>query len=504
VTSAAGDAPPPVSQRDLPVIAVDAEDDVAAVCGKMDSRREPQVVVYIRRTATFRDALSFNRIRRHAYLTGKQALVVSPNQGVRVLAAAAGIPTFGSVREAERWAAGPRRLRILGRDYAIPWIHRKALTLLSVVVGGFVVLLVAACALVPSATITLSPALTPVELQNFEATADADFGEVDIDDQEIPAARVQSDITVELAVEATGSGTLGDAPATGTVTLFNLSLEEVVVPLGTQVQTANQVAFETTEDVTLLAEADFLAPAPIVAVEPGTSGNVDAGAINEVLGDLSEQVAALNNEPTGGGTDREARVVQQEDIDKLNSLVSGAAQQRGLEALIETYEENAEDKRVIFLETVDSVVLGTDVSPGLGEEADFVFAETSVRVRALTVRYADIQAYTAALMNGEQGNGMGVSPGTVVFNITGVDEESISETLSALDFTFQASAAAGPFLDEDEVKGLVKGKTEEAAMEALEERYELAEPPQIDINPSWVDWVPRFDFRLDVDVRLEP
>lgn len=489
-------------QRDLPVVVIEGEDDVAAVCGKMDARSEQQIVLYVKRNQAFRDPLSFNRVRRHAYLTGKEAIIVSPLQPVRAMAEGSGMAAFSTVREAERWAGGSGRLTLFGHDLELRWFSRRALAAATGIVIVGVAAATAALLLGPSAKITLRPELTPVDVQSFDVRADLDAEGVDVEEGLLPARIAERDITVELAVETTGDGFVGDQPASGVVTLFNNSEDDVVVPAGLQVQTLDGVVFQTTAEVEIPAGQDPFRPAEVVAVEPGEAGNVDVQTISEVIGGLAGDVDVLNNEPMSGGTNRPARLVTREDVNRLQGLVSEVVAQRGTELLSEAYGEESDDARLIVDGTFDSLILSTEVSPEVDGEGEFVFATTVARVSALTVSFDDIQTYAAAALEEGIEDGLSVSPDTITFNILAINE--ISETLSTVDFSFQASGMSGTTVDADEVKDIVSGRTPNEAREALAERYRLLAPAEIDVTPGVLNWVSGFDFRLDVEVETAP
>jgi hypothetical protein len=489
-------------QRDLPVVVIEGEDDVAAVCGKMDARSEQQIVLYVKRNQAFRDPLSFNRVRRHAYLTGKEAIIVSPLQPVRAMAVASGMEAFSTVREAERWAGGGGHLTIFGQSLELRWFPRRALAAATGIVFVGLAAITAAVLLGPSASITVRPELTPVDVRSFDVRADLDAEGVDVEAGVLPARVAERDVTVELAVETTGDGFVGDQPASGIVTLFNNSDDAVVVPAGLQVQTLDGVVFQTTAEVEIPAGQDPFRPVEVVAVEPGEAGNVDVQTISEVIGGLAGDVDVLNNEPLTGGTNRPARLVTQEDVNRLRGLVSDVVAQRGTELLNEAFAEGSGDARLIVEGTFDSLILSTEVSPEVGGEGDFVFATTVARVSALTVSFDDIQEYAAAALEDGIEEGLTVSADTIRFNILSINE--ISETFSTVDFTFQASGMSGTSIDPEEVKDIVSGRTPEEAQEALAERYRLLSPADIDVTPDVFNWVSGFDFRLDVDVQTAP
>ncbi|MPZ24066.1 MAG: hypothetical protein GEU28_11105 [Dehalococcoidia bacterium] len=487
-------------QRDLPMIAVDIEDDVAAVCGKMDSRPEPQVVLYIRGTRVFRDSLSFNRLRRHGHLTGKQPIVVSPSQAIRTLSQTAGLPSFGSVREAERWASGPGWIPVFGRSVHIPWLSPRSLRMVTTVGVLALLALGAACVVAPSATVTLRPELGEVPVADYEAVADLAATASDPATGTLPAQRVQVEVTVELAVEATGSGFVGDQAAAGVVTLFNLTDADVLAPSGTRLQTPEGVAFETIGEVTIPAGPDTFVPVEVVAVEPGEEGNVPEQAVSAVVGALSDDLAALNNEPLAGGTDREAVVVEQDDVDRVDTLVRDLLAERGLAQLQEAYPETGDNPRLLFLETVDTTVLETQTTPAIGEEGQFAFASITGQVGAMSVSFDDVQSYLAGQMMATVPSGDTVPPESVLFNVTGVEASDDAEGRTTVTFFLAASARSGPVIDPGEVRDLVTGKSVESARAALAEHYDLAGEPVIDRAFDEVPWLPFLDFRVDVDI----
>lgn len=75
------------------------------------------------------------------------------------------------------------------------------------------------------------------------------------------------------------------------------------VPAGFLVSTANEVFFETMEAVTL--DQDGKGAAPIRAIETGPSGNVEAGAITEIVNPDPQIESVINLERTAGGRDKE-------------------------------------------------------------------------------------------------------------------------------------------------------------------------------------------------------
>lgn len=100
-------------------------------------------------------------------------------------------------------------------------------------------------------------------------------------------------------------------PATGTelfVTAFTPNAppatSNISIPAGTIVGTLNGVQFQTTSGVTLAAGATGIT-APIIAVNGGLNGNVQAGSINQLLTGLVYPISVTNVSGTSGGLDPE-------------------------------------------------------------------------------------------------------------------------------------------------------------------------------------------------------
>jgi hypothetical protein len=174
--------------------------------------------------------------------------------------------------------------------------------------------------LLPTATVTLRPAVATVGPFEVAVSADPDVAVADAVAGVVPAEQLTLEIDVSGVFPATGSR-VSQSRATGTVRFRSENtVFEVPIPEGTRVSTPGGVAFETTRAVTV-ARASFASgpktvEAPIRAVRGGPRGNVDAGAITRVPGSLTAALVSVRNpEPTSGGRRQDVAVVTQEDYD---------------------------------------------------------------------------------------------------------------------------------------------------------------------------------------------
>lgn len=177
---------------------------------------------------------------------------------------------------------------------------------------------VAAAALLPAATVTITPRTDEI-------------GPVAYEIEVVDAERSSGTATATAEVVATGTYAVQE-PAAGTVRLFNWTFFPVDVPAGTFVAAGEQ-AFATQEDVRVprgqLTGAGTIAagdmPVAVVAAAPGPAGNVAAEAINVVVNQSIDarlrgfpenpEPRVLNPEPTAGGEDSTGPEITQADVD---------------------------------------------------------------------------------------------------------------------------------------------------------------------------------------------
>ena len=204
------------------------------------------------------------------------------------------------------------------RSRRVPVAPLLVVGLLAVLVAGVAY---GAYAFLPTATITLVPVTTPLNLDSFTVIADPGTAVVDPVAGTLPAQTIDLPLHVSDTFDATGAQ-VRETRATGTVRFRSENtVNTVSVAEGTVVATPGGIEFETTEAATV-PKADFATSTPgtvdvrVRAVRPGPSGNVTAGAITEEPGNLSAQLVSVRNpDPTTGGERIEDKVIIQADYD---------------------------------------------------------------------------------------------------------------------------------------------------------------------------------------------
>jgi baseplate J-like protein len=351
-----------------------------------------------------------------------------------------------------------------------------------------VVALVAGAALLPGATVRITPATSSVTPQSFPVTTDI-------------TGRVTA--TLQATTTGTATGTRPElTPASGVVTFFNWNTVAVDVPQGTQVSVDGTTAFVTLERV-VVPRGKFGAPitpgeksVQVAAVVPGEGGNVAAGAINTVdnatvrqyLRGFPENPNRLvnNAEPTSGGLETTHPVVQQSDIDAAVAAVQADLEQQLSDALGDDADRiyaDPPDSEAPSIEVPDTL-LGTEDTP------TFELAGTLEVNRPYGSR-ADLEetAKSAMLALGGGGTETVILEDSIAVTIRGA-----AEVDAKLQVQVTATARQAVRIDEAQVRGAIVGKTVEEAKAALQSLGAVA----IDLWPGWVDRLPALDFRITI------
>lgn len=466
------------------VIHIARDDDIAAICGRIDSAPTFAVVLHAPRgNHAMSRELGMRRVLRHAEDAGKTIAVATRSPALASRARQAGLPVAWRP-ERIRWDAGGRVVVGLGPlSVKLPPVGRylSALLLLAAIAAVGAGLLFAA----PSATITVVP---PAELRQATVIVNASTTTDTFDPLEmrVPATGVSASRQITLAVPTTGTIEVPVAAATVTLALSNGSNAAITVPAGAVALTEDGRAFATEEPVELAPGGDAAVLA--TAVEPGPAGNVPAGAISRWQDEALSPIAITNPEAAAGGASEPRRAVDAADIVTIRQLVDELAVSDALrQSLVDQRPHDA-----IFLRTAEVRVTEGAPSANPGDVANVVFMDVTVTVSALAILAETLDDLAQAVL----GDGTGdLLPGTVRAVETGARQVNLDDGAIRTELLVSASFARG--VTPASIRSAVKGKTASDAKSTLAERYGIQEA-EVALTPGWAPWLPRFDFRIDV------
>jgi hypothetical protein len=138
-----------------------------------------------------------------------------------------------------------------------------------------------------------------------------------------PATQEEATVEFQISIPSTGVQRTPDKTATGAVQLRNPGESEVTVPAGTVLRVYAGTTFTTNDEAKVPAASDGNAgetTVEVTAEKPGASSNLAQGMLTGRLDELgvfySNREAAIE-----GGTDREVRIVSEDDIASLEEQV---------------------------------------------------------------------------------------------------------------------------------------------------------------------------------------
>jgi hypothetical protein len=457
--------------------------------------------------------------------------VVSSHPTIRDYAKEAGLKAFGSLSSA-RWAgwvtsqtpiaaseetlppvisepapeietakktakAGKKRVQkkkyevVMGdqRPGSLNQILRQASTLLLLVVLALA-FIIGVVALLPQATVTLTPVAQPVEAE-LVVKADPNVGTVNFKELTFPARIDQVDLKTFGEIETVKTELSPVGLATGRVVFINRTEDAQTIPYSTTLATTagEPVVFTTVETVTIPAGVGATSPPTgVISTEPGPRGNVSVGQINRFVDGAYGLVAhVINEEPMFGGTMEPARVVEQADKERLDAYLRQKIQQEGLTQL----QAKLAEQEFIPPASVQVIVLDVKYREFAGDVSDTFGGEMQAVVRATIVGGYNANRLALAALEAQ------VPPGFEL-DLEGLNfgaGEVLNIQDQVVSFRIFAKGQAVPVIDENEVAKEITWLPIGEAQDLLSRQYQLATVPGIDLKPDWlVEWLGRLPF----------
>ena len=501
------------------ILHLEKDDDIGVVREKLERAQARKVLLIIPfGSRAFKSRLDFQLLRRQAQRQATEIALVSNHPLTRDLAAEEGVRVYGSIwrgRQARRLTLRRQRRPRRPKKRKVPlWRRmrspRKEGSGCGEQVAALLLILVTAAAvyglifgIVPTATVTLVPATQSVQAE-MQITVSRDVEEVDLQTGRIPAKLIQVQVEDSGEVPTTGKRDAPDSLATGSIVFISQLSQPVTVLTDTVVSTSlgTLIRFRTTKVVELAPAIGATGSAPIEALEPGTSGNVDAHLVNTVEGPVSLQVRVTNPLPTTGGGFKQVGAVTAADKARLRSLLLQQLQQRALAKM----QKEMSDGEVLSPETVQvDAILAEDYDQFVGEPAEFLGLE--MRVLFSTVAYEE--SHARAQLFRALGNavpaGFGLVNGTQT--LEAVELTEILPEKRTIVLTTRGMARVIATIDRSVIHQTIRGMPVELAQLTLAQTLPLAAAPDIELGPKWMEdlgWlesVPQLSLRILVYIR---
>src|SRR2546423_7943053 len=315
---------------------------------------EDTMVVLPMRSRIGQSRFNFQLLRNYSARLGKRVTVVCDDPAVQKMASETGFPVFGAVGaqgegvpsepEAQpavrKWwqrrreeatthigIAAPTRLLTKTATELKPGRFLLYVTAITLILVG----LFATAVFVPSATVTLVAQAQPFTQKDVEIQAQPGKPPVKVRSVNVSKSNSQG-------FKVTGSKNVPLAPSTGQVVYSNdiapphcpgidCGSAGIIVPKGQYLKNSNGLEFFQVSGNTLVPWKGT-AKAAVVAVIPGSVGNVGNGTITEIEHNPYDKLSVTNPQATGGGTDPSSTPVMTEsDFDAARAQLEQSLHQ---------------------------------------------------------------------------------------------------------------------------------------------------------------------------------
>lgn len=382
-----------------------------------------------------------------------------------------------------------------GGSQAIRWA--TLLIGLAIVVAA---LGVAAFAILPSASITITPVGQDLGPVAMTVVADPAATGVDATSLVVPARTVTFQLSANDTFPATGVK-VSETKASGTVTFQNYDTgRSAQIPAGSVVSTAAGTGFRTSASLTIprarIIGKRTIAPGQadvgVAAVTSGSQGNVPANAISVVpQGYDPTLISVFNAQATSGGTHTETKIVVQADYD---NAVKALTDRLGTQLRNDLADPTQVPTGLTLFPTSAKMGKATaDTAAGkvVGSAAAGFPLTLTATATATAVDLSQLAPLAEARLKAQVPAGFQLFPDSISTQVG--DGTVEGDTVS---FPVQARAQMWRPVAQADLLDRVKGKTIAAARAALAPLGQVG----ISVWPSWVSTIPTLDQRLSLTI----
>lgn len=493
------------------IIHLEAHDDTLSVRDKMDWAQTPRVLlIWPEKEKVLRARLDLILLERYCSSHGSQLAILTTDKEVIYQAGEAGIPVFQYRRDAQLqpWGKSFRQFRRQEiQKYAADNLPeepferkestpRKKLPLWARItlfaMGVFSVLSLAAF-LLPSADISVRP---QIRQQSMLIPLQAQPGRDQVSlSGLVPARELIIEVDGQLSIPTTGTTSIPAEYARGEVVFSNLGDEEVYIPKHTILSSSGEppILFRTLSDGTTPPEQGSEIVLEVEAYLPGGSGNVPADQITKINLDAGAELAVSNLSPTTGGTDiliPAATLVDRLRLGREMTRLLEEKAQEELNAVLEDGDIPLSDRLQILELVVD------DFSLAGNDPGETLWLDRTVHYSIHYISAADLNKLANDLVQAQY------QDPTYLPDLSSIRMETTSPPIKSgseyFNLEIQVTWNESPVFSAEDISDWISTRSVTEAQQILEDRLELAEPPQISLHPGWWPRIPTLLFRIQI------
>ena len=495
------------------VIQLERFDDVLSTKDRISWAKAPRVLlVWPRRGRIMRRVPDLMILDRHCRSLGAQLALVTGDDVVAQNADTLGIPVYESVESArnETWRRLSKRPSFtqtgrFSREKSFQELRREARPEEAVKrkwfdfpfrffmflwgVGAVAALLIF---LLPSAEVVLELPTSTQEL-DMEVWASSDITTANISGG-IPAYPVVVTVEGEDEIRSSGTLSLPQSSAEGTVIFTNLTEEEIVVPVGTVVLTFGEapIRFATTRSIRMPAGVGETVETTVRAVVGGESGNVPAGSIVAIEGEPGLKLLVENRLAMAGGADQVEPAPNERDAAALRSALLGKLQESAISEIAASMKPG---ERILEEQVMLERVLEETYEPGLDQPADRLRLKMKAEFGGYYYLQSDVESFAELSLNANLPDNFAPVSGSLQLvqkTETKLDDSGRSQWQVHVQREIKEKAPTSA------IQNWITGQQPRTAIQRLEENLALESAPEITIRPNWWPRLPYFFMRIQV------
>jgi hypothetical protein len=473
-----------IAPRSQELVFLDADDDLGTIRSKLESSSAEEIYLVIpRRSSVLRTPLEFRILARIANEMSSETVLVTEDPARRRLANQEGFRTRRGLRTLKHLMLGPdqRMPRFVMPD----WIPLPNFFSFLSLLGFIGVVAVGVLGVYPQMHVTLVPQTRSVT-RSVDITIDPDAKSVDAAAAVLPGALLTQQVDVSASMPIPSDRTIGRDKAHGEVVITSQRPAASTLPKGTTVRVDGGTKFVTDQDLALPPRIPVRVG--ITAADPGTGGNVGPGEISRFDGSGFDELNITNQRPTTGGADRQAKMVTDDDRKALDATLKKMARDKGFSLL----QGKAGPEQTLPEISVSVDTRSENFDQEVGAESEQLTGRMTAIISGTVfanLAYNDLVGKVLEL-----GAGPDLQLGAPVkVETPGVVKVDGHKVVLRCDATGLLQSA----VDADGIKRALLGYSAQDARAYLQKLSGLAEPPSVDVVPTWA---PRA-FRIDVNVR---
>ena len=387
-----------------------------------------------------------------------------------------------------------------GKGFSVPNFDRfrlsffLAILVVVVLVAGWIF----AAIVLPKASIVIQTN-TSSNVSNINFTASTLVKDLSIDQAQVPAIQKEVKKTDTEKATATGKKDNG-TKATGTMTVFDCTDNDVVIPAGTTFSSGGY-SYNSDSAVSVPA-SDFTsggnckknrsASVTVTAKNGGTDSNIGAG--HEFTSNFASTLTGTGS-AMAGGTSSIVTVITQADIDGAASKMKGRQDAVAATELAQGLQTDSL-KGLDETKTISAPAITS--SPAVGTEASevTVTAVTTYDILGVKSDYLnqlikkDVSAKIDITKEGILDNGLGAAVIRVV----------TKKSLTEAQMSMRSIVVSGPTLDADTIKEQIRGKKRGDALSLIKSKPGIKDV-EINYSPFWVLSTPKSVKKITVTIK---